>query len=164
RIMMLVASAIAYFLNSAIAKARYADSNEMSFESPLTSLVWITSAVSIALTYFISHMMIPDLGGDGTQWWKLATIISCGTLAGAVIPELAKVFTSVDSRHTREVVISAQEGGASLGILSGFVAGNFSAYYLGFSMLILMGVGYYFSTTGLDGAAPMIAAPGLARG
>ena len=86
RIMMLVASAIAYFLNSAIAKARYEDSNEMSFESPLTSLVWITSTVSIALTYVISHLMIPDLGGDGSQWWKLATIISCGTLAGAIIP------------------------------------------------------------------------------
>src|SRR5438874_1687062 len=164
RIMMLVSSAIAYFLNSAIAKARYAESNEMSFEAPLTSLVWITSTVSIALTYFISLWMIPDLGGDGSQWWKLATIISCGTLAGAIIPELVKVFTSVESRHTREVVISAQEGGASLGILSGFVAGNFSAYYLGFSMVILMGVGYYFSTMGLTDAAHMIAAPVFAFG
>src|SRR5881396_2258085 len=142
RIMMLVSSAVAYFLNSAIAKARYADSNEMSFESPLTSLVWITSAVSIALTYFISHMMIPDLGGDGTQWWKLATIISCGTLAGAIIPELVKVFTSTESRHVKEVVTSAQEGGASLGILSGFVAGNFSGYYLGMAMVTLMAAGY----------------------
>src|SRR5437773_5686465 len=164
RIMMLVASAIAYFLNSAIAKARYAESNEMSFEAPLTSLVWITSTVSIALTYFISHWMIPDLGGDGSQWWKLATIISCGTLAGAIIPELVKVFTSVESRHTREVVISAQEGGASLGILSGFVAGNFSAYYLVFSMVVLMAVGYYVSTMGLAEAAGMIAAPVFAFG
>src|SRR5436190_8201368 len=164
RIMMLVASAIAYFLNSAIAKARYAESNEMSFEAPLTSLVWITSTVSIALTYFISHWMIPDLGGDGSQWWKLATIISCGTLAGAIIPELVKVFTSVESRHTREVVISAQEGGASLGILSGFVAGNFSAYYLGGSMVVLMAVGYYVSTMGLAEAAGMIAAPVFAFG
>src|SRR6266566_720712 len=162
RIMMLVSSALAYFTNSAIAKARYANSNEMSFEAPLTSLVWITSTVSIVLTYFISHLMIPDLGGDGSQWWKLATIISCGTLAGAIIPELVKVFTSVESRHTREVVISAQEGGASLDILSGFVAGNFSAYYLGFSMVILMSIGYYFSTMGLG--ALMVAAPVFAFG
>src|SRR3954465_9227270 len=157
RIMMLVSSALAYFTNSAIAKARYANSNEMSFEAPLTSLVWITSTVSIVLTYFISYWMIPDLGGDGTQWWKLGTIISCGTLAGAIIPELVKVFTSVESRHTKEVVISAQEGGASLGILSGFVAGNFSGYYLGLSMVILMGIGYYVSTFGLAEAASMLA-------
>jgi K(+)-stimulated pyrophosphate-energized sodium pump len=164
RIMMLVSSALAYFTNSAIAKARYANSDEMSFEAPLTSLVWITSTVSIVLTYFISYWMIPDLGGDGTQWWKLGTIISCGTLAGAIIPELVKVFTSVESRHTKEVVISAQEGGASLGILSGFVAGNFSGYYLGLSMVILMGIGYYFSTMGLTDAAHMIAAPVFAFG
>jgi K(+)-stimulated pyrophosphate-energized sodium pump len=164
RIMMLVASAIAYFLNAAIAKSRYAEKNEMSFEAPLTSLVWITSAVSIAITYVISNLIIPDLGGDVTQWWKLATIISCGTLAGAIIPELVKVFTSVESRHTKEVVISAQEGGASLGILSGFVAGNFSGYYLGLSMVILMSIGYYVSTMGLAEAATMIAAPVFAFG
>jgi K(+)-stimulated pyrophosphate-energized sodium pump len=157
RIMMLVASAVAYFLNSAIAKARYEGKNEMNFESPLTSLVWITSLVSIALTYLISYLMIPQLGADTTQWWKLATIISCGTLAGAIIPELVKVFTSVESRHTNEVVTSAREGGASLGILSGFVAGNFSGYYLGLSMVILMGVGYYVSTMGLAEAASMLA-------
>jgi len=157
RIMMLVASAVAYFLNSAIAKARYEGKNEMNFESPLTSLVWITSLVSIALTYLISYLMIPQLGDDTTQWWKLATIISCGTLAGAIIPELVKVFTSVESRHTNEVVTSAREGGASLGILSGFVAGNFSGYYLGLSMVILMGVGYYVSTMGLAEAASMLA-------
>jgi K(+)-stimulated pyrophosphate-energized sodium pump len=164
RIMMLIASAAAYFINAGIAKARYENSNDMSFEAPLTSLVWITSAVSIALTFLISNLIIPDLGGDGTQWWKLASIISCGTLAGAIIPELVKVFTSVESRHTREVVISAQEGGASLGILSGFVAGNFSAYYLGGSMVILMAVGYYVSTMGLAEAAGMIAAPVFAFG
>ncbi|PYV83079.1 MAG: sodium-translocating pyrophosphatase [Acidobacteria bacterium] len=164
RIMMLVASAAAYFINAGIAKARYENSNDMSFEAPLTSLVWITSAVSIALTFLISNLIIPDLGGDGTQWWKLASIISCGTLAGAIIPELVKVFTSVESRHTREVVISAQEGGASLGILSGFVAGNFSAYYLGGSMVVLMAVGYYVSTMGLAEAAGMIAAPVFAFG
>ncbi len=164
RVMMLVASAIAYFLNSAIAKARYEGKDEMNFESPLTSLVWITSLVSIAITFFISHLMIPDLGGDGTQWWKLATIISCGTLAGAVIPELVKVFTSTESQHVREVVTSADEGGASLGILSGFVAGNFSGYYLGLTMVALMATGYAVSTLGLTEAAHMIAAPVFAFG
>ena len=157
RIMMLVASAVAYFLNSAIAKARYDGKNEMNFESPLTSLVWITSLVSIGLTYLISYLIIPQVGDDTTQWWKLASIISCGTLAGAIIPELVKVFTSVESRHTKEVVISAQEGGASLGILSGFVAGNFSGYYLGLSMVLLMSIAYYFSTMGLAAAATMLA-------
>jgi K(+)-stimulated pyrophosphate-energized sodium pump len=164
RVMMLVASALAYFLNSAIAKARYEGKDEMNFESPLTSLVWITSLVSIAITFIVSHVMIPDLGGDGSQWWKLAAIISCGTLAGAVIPELVKVFTSVESRHVREVVTSADEGGASLGILSGFVAGNFSGYYLGLTMVILMATGYWVSTMGLAAAASMIAAPVFAFG
>jgi len=157
RVMMLVASSVSYFLNSAIAKAKYSNADEMNFEHPLTSLVWITSIVSIALTYLISRFIIPDLGGDGSQWWKLATIISCGTLAGAVIPELVKVFTSVHSRHVKEVVISAEEGGASLGILSGFVAGNFSGYYLGLSMMGLMAVAYYMSTMGLAAAATMLA-------
>jgi K(+)-stimulated pyrophosphate-energized sodium pump len=157
RVMMLVASALSYFINGAIAKGKYGHANEMNFEHPLTSLVWITSIVSIALTYVISRYIIPDLGGDGTQWWKLATIISCGTLAGAVIPELVKVFTSVESRHVREVVTSAQEGGASLGILSGFVAGNFSGYYLGLSMMGLMSIAYYMSTMGLKDAASMLA-------
>ena len=162
RIAMLVASALSYFLNAAIAKARYSNVNEMNFETPLTSLVWITSLVSIAMTYVISSVIIPQLGGDSTQWWKLATIISCGTLAGAVIPELVKVFTSTESRHVREVVVSAQEGGASLGILSGFVAGNFSGYYLGLTMVALMSIGYYVSTLGLEGL--MVAAPVFAFG
>ncbi len=157
RVMMLVSSAVSYFLNAAIAKAKYGSANEMNFEAPLTSLVWLTSLVSIALTYLISYFIIPQLGGDGTQWWKLATIISCGTLAGAVIPELVKVFTSTESRHVKEVVISAQEGGASLGILSGFVAGNFSGYYLGLAMMMLMAIGYYMSTMGLAVAAGMLA-------
>jgi K(+)-stimulated pyrophosphate-energized sodium pump len=163
RIAMLVSAAVAYFINSAIAKAKYAHADEMDFETPLTSLVWITSIVSIAMTYVISRYIIPDLGGDTTQWWKLATIISCGTLAGAIIPELVKVFTSVNSRHVREVVASAQEGGASLGILSGFVAGNFSGYYLGLTMVILMTVGYLVSNTGLGDVmlAPAVFAFGL---
>ncbi len=157
RVIMLVASTISYFFNGAIAKAKYGNANEMNFEAPLTSLVWITSIVSIALTYVTSYFIIPEIGGDTSQWWKLATIISCGTLAGALIPELVKSFTSVDSRHVREVVTSADEGGASLGILSGFVAGNFSAYYLGLSMMILMAIGYYMSMGGLATAATMLA-------
>src|SRR5438105_1413155 len=162
RIVMLVASAAAYFINGIIAKARYGTVDEMNYEAPLTSLVWITSIVSIALTYLVSDLMIPNLGGDPSQWWKLATIISCGTLAGAIIPELVKVFTSTESRHVREVVSSAQEGGASLGILSGFVAGNFSGYYIGLAMVALMSVGYLISNLGLGGV--MIAAPVFAFG
>jgi K(+)-stimulated pyrophosphate-energized sodium pump len=144
RVGMLLSSSGAYFLNTAISSAKYKDADEMDFEAPLTSLVWITSIVSIILTYIVSYLMLPNLG-DGTLWWKLASIISCGTLAGALIPELVKVFTSTKSTHVKEVVKSAQEGGASLGILSGFVAGNFSAYWLGLSMVALMGLGYYFS-------------------
>jgi len=163
RIMMLVSSALSYFINATIAKARYGNVDRMNFEAPLTSLVWITSFVSIILTYVVSAVIIPDLAGDTTLWWKLASIISCGTLAGAVIPELVKVFTSTESRHVREVVTSAQEGGASLGILSGFVAGNFSAYWLGLSMVTLMSVAYIISTMFPDTLmlAPAVFAFGL---
>ncbi len=145
RVAMLVSSSGAYFLNGIIAKAKYANSDEMDFEAPLTSLVWLTSIVSIILTYIVTRLMIPDLG-DGTLWWKLASIISCGTLAGALIPELVKVFTSTKSGHVQEIVTSAKEGGASLGILSGIVSGNMSAYWLGLSMVALMALGYFFST------------------
>jgi K(+)-stimulated pyrophosphate-energized sodium pump len=162
RIIMLVASAAAYFINGFFAKAKYGKADDMNFEAPLTSLVWITSFVSIGLTYLASWLIIPDLGGDTTQWWKLATIITCGTLAGAIIPELVKVFTSVDSRHTKEIVTSAQEGGPSLGILSGFVAGNFSGYYLGLSMVLLMSIGYLVSRGGLSNL--MVAEPVFAFG
>jgi K(+)-stimulated pyrophosphate-energized sodium pump len=163
RIVMLIASAAAYFINAFIAKAKYGNAVEMNYEAPLTSLVWITSVVSIALTYLVSAVIIPDLGGSTSQWWKLATIISCGTLAGAIIPELVKVFTSTESRHVKEVVTSAEEGGASLGILSGFVAGNFSAYYIGLAMVLLMSVGYLISTMGLGTQmlAPAVFAFGL---
>jgi K(+)-stimulated pyrophosphate-energized sodium pump len=163
RIMMLVSSAGAYFINGFIAKARYGNAEKMNYEAPLTSLVWITSVVSIALTYLISYLIIPTLGGDASQWWKLGTIISCGTLAGAVIPELVKVFTSTESRHVKEVVSSAEEGGASLGILSGFVAGNFSSYYIGLAMVLLMSLGYLISTLdlGLLMLAPAVFAFGL---
>src|ERR1700723_1117693 len=162
RIAMLVASAGAYFLNDFISKARFSKADKMNFESPLTSLVWITSLVSIAMTYAISSVIVPVLNGDTSLWWKLSTIISCGTLAGAIIPELVKVFTSTESRHVREVVASAEEGGASLGILSGFVAGNFSAYYIGLAMVLLMSISYLVSLQGLGNL--MIAAPVFAFG
>jgi len=163
RIMMLISSAVSYFVNSAIAKARYANAGEMNFEAPLTMLVWLTSIVSIVLTYVVSFLMIPSLSGDTTLWWKLATIISCGTLAGAVIPELVKIFTSTKSRHVQEVVKSSREGGASLNILSGFVAGNFSAYWLGISIVALMAIAFIVSSFGLASvmAAPAVFAFGL---
>ncbi|HKD75668.1 MAG TPA: sodium/proton-translocating pyrophosphatase, partial [Ktedonobacterales bacterium] len=146
RVMMIIASSISYFVNDFIAKARYRLADQMNFEAPLTSLVWITSFVSIILTFVVSKLIIPELGGDTSLWWKLACIISCGTLAGAIIPELVKVFTSMDSRHVREVVTSSEEGGPSLNILSGLVAGNFSAYWLGISIVALMSLAFYFST------------------
>ncbi len=162
RVMMVVSSGLSYFINGLIAKSRYAHVNEMNFETPLTTLVWLTSLLSIALTYVVSYFLIPDLG-DGSLWWKLSTVITCGTLAGAVIPELVKVFTSTESRHVREVVASAKEGGASLDILSGLVAGNFSAYWLGMAILMLMGIAYGVSTMGLGSLmiAPAVFAFGL---
>ena len=164
RIMMVISSAASYFINEAISKAKYSTKKKFNYEHPLTFLVWLTSILSVALTYVVSYFMIPDLGSDPTLWWKLASIISCGTLAGALIPELVKAFTSVDSRHVNEVVTSAKEGGASLGILSGLVAGNFSAYWLGLAMVALMSVAYFFSGMGLAAAATMIAAPVFAFG
>ncbi|HZJ46698.1 MAG TPA: sodium-translocating pyrophosphatase, partial [Pyrinomonadaceae bacterium] len=148
RVMMIVASALSYFVNDAIAKARYKNVDKMNFESPLTSLVWITSIVSVVITFIVSKLTIPALGGNENLWWKLAVIISCGTLAGAIIPELVKVFTSTESRHVQEVVVSSKEGGPSLNILSGLVAGNFSAYWLGLSIVGLMAIAYFFATMG----------------
>ncbi|MGH9434020.1 MAG: sodium-translocating pyrophosphatase, partial [Terriglobia bacterium] len=162
RVAMLVAAAAAYYVNAAYAKARYGNATKMNFEAPLTSLVWLTSLTSIGLTYAISALTIPNLGGDPALWWKLSTIVSCGTLAGAIIPELVKVFTSTESRHVKEVVSSAREGGASLDILSGFVAGNFSAYYLGLVMVGLMAIGSWVSVPGLEKI--MLAAPVFAFG
>ncbi len=163
RIMMIVSSGLSYFINEAIAKARYGTARKFNFESPLTSLVWLTSFVSIGATYLVSYFVIPDLGGDPTLWWKLSSIITCGTLAGAVIPELVKVFTSTESGHVREIVTSSREGGASLNILSGFVAGNFSAFWIGFAMLLLMGAAYAISTFGIGAlmVAPAVFAFGL---
>ncbi|MGV3518468.1 sodium-translocating pyrophosphatase [Luteitalea sp.] len=163
RIIMVIASGLSYFLNEGMAKARYAAAATMNFEHPLTSLVMLTSGVSVVLTYITSYLLIPVIGGDTTLWWKLASIITCGTLAGAIIPEFVKIFTSVSSGHVREVVSSSEEGGASLNILSGLVAGNFSAYWLGLIIVFLMGVGYYVSLMGLDGlmVAPAVFAFGL---
>ena len=149
RVMMIIASAVSYFVNDLIAKSRYANASEMNFEKPLTSLVWITSILSVVLTFVVSKLTIPQLGGDATLWWKLAIIISCGTLAGAIIPELVKIFTSTESRHVEEVVTSSREGGPSLNILSGLVAGNFSAYWLGICIVALMTIAYIFASMGL---------------
>jgi K(+)-stimulated pyrophosphate-energized sodium pump len=162
RVMMVVASALSYFVNEAVAKARYGTADRMNFEAPLTSLVWLTSVISVVITYVVSYFLIPDLG-DGTLWWKLSTVITCGTLAGAIIPEFVKVFTSTESGHVREVVNSSREGGASLNILSGFVAGNFSSYWLGLSIVTLMGIAYYVSTFGVGAlmTAPAVFAFGL---
>jgi K(+)-stimulated pyrophosphate-energized sodium pump len=151
RIVMVVASGASYLLNEAWAKAQYLNVEKMNYEAPLTRLVWMTSIVSVALTYVASWLLIPVLGptADATLWWKLSTVITCGTLAGAIIPELVKVFTSTDSSHVKEVVTSSREGGASLNILSGFVAGNFSAYWLGMSIMLLMAAAYFVSLFGL---------------
>src|SRR5688572_20727021 len=164
RVAMVVASAGSYFINEVIAKGRYGEATHFNFEAPLTALVWLTSIVSVALTYVVSYLLIPTIGGDSTLWWKLSTIITCGTLAGAIIPEFVKVFTSMHSAHVKEVVTSSKQGGASLNILSGFVAGNFSAYWLGMTILGLMAVAYGISTimpqTGLM-LAPAVFAFGL---
>ncbi|HET6572502.1 MAG TPA: sodium-translocating pyrophosphatase [Fimbriiglobus sp.] len=163
RVMMIIASGGSYFLNEAIAKAKYAAETHFNFEAPLTVLVWLTSIVSVVLTYVVSYLLIPDLGGDTSLWWKLSTIITCGTLAGAIIPEFVKVFTSMHSAHVQEVVTSSRQGGASLNILSGLVAGNFSAYWLGVTILSLMGIAYGISTLIPDGLmlAPAVFAFGL---
>jgi len=162
RIMMVVASGLSYLINEAIARARYVNVDEMDYEAPLTSLVWLTSLISVALTFLVSRLLLPHLG-DGSLWWKLSAVITCGTLAGAIIPELVKVFTSVNSAHVKEIVTSSREGGASLNILSGFVAGNFSAYWLGLSIMALMSVGFLVSTTGFGTLmiAPAVFAFGL---
>ena len=162
RVMMVVASIGSYFLNEAVARARFAAADRMNFEHPLTSLVWLTSAVSIALTFLVSWLLIPGLG-DGTLWWKLAAIISCGTLAGAAIPEMVKVFTSTSSGHVREVLAASRQGGASLNILAGLTAGNFSAFWMGLVILALMAMAYGISGLGLADImqAPPVFAFGL---
>ena len=162
RVMMIVASGLSYEVNEAISHKQYVNADKMDFEHPLTRLVWLTSFVSIALTYLVSYILVRGLG-DGSLWWKLSTVITCGTLAGAVIPELVKIFTSMNSKHVAEVVTSSREGGASLNILSGLVAGNFSAYWLGLTIMVLMGLAYGVSTMGVGALmiAPAVFAFGL---
>src|SRR6185437_7125079 len=157
RVVMILTAGGSYFINEAIAKAKYFHADKFNYEKPLTSLVWVTSFVSIAATYLVSYFVIPVVNGDPSLWWQLSTVITCGTLAGAVIPELVKVFTSTESRHVREVVTSSEEGGSSLNILSGFVAGNFSAFWLGLTMLALMAAGYWVSLGGLSDPNLMVA-------
>jgi K(+)-stimulated pyrophosphate-energized sodium pump len=163
RVMMVLASGGSYLVNQAIAKARFHDARKMNFETPLTQLVWMTSLVSVALTFALSRAIIPEVAGDTSLWWKLSAVITCGTLAGAIIPELVKIFTSTHSRHVKEVVTSSREGGPSLNILSGLVAGNFSAYWLGMTIVALMATAYALSTLGLDGLmkAPAVFSFGL---
>jgi K(+)-stimulated pyrophosphate-energized sodium pump len=162
RVMMIVASGASYLVNEAMVRSRYGAGGRFNFEQPLTSLVWLTSIVSVVLTYAVSWVLVGDLG-DGSLWWKLSTVITCGTLAGAIIPELVKIFTSTQSGHVREVVTSTREGGASLNILSGMVAGDFSAYWLGMVIMALMAVAYVVSTASLGTlmVAPAVFAFGL---
>ena len=148
RLMMIIASALSYWINQQIAEKRYLNAKEMNFEDPLTSLVWITSFVSIVFTYVASYLLIPTMG-DGTIWWKLASIITCGTVAGAVIPELVKMFTSPESAFVKNIVESSKKGGASLNILTGFTTGNFSAYWMGLVIILLMAIAYFVSGQGI---------------
>jgi K(+)-stimulated pyrophosphate-energized sodium pump len=162
RLIMLVASTLAYAINGAWAKMKYASADKMNYETPLTSLVWITSVVSIFFTFIVSKLTIGDLG-DGSLWWKLSIIISCGTIAGAVIPEIVKLFTSVKSAFVQNVVNSSRHGGASLNVLAGLTAGNFSAYWMGAAIIILMAIAYAISSLGLGAImiAPAVFAFGL---
>ena len=145
RILMIVTSLASYFINDIFSKAKYGDLKDFDLEAPLTHLVWITSLVSIGVTFVASYVLLSPLTNYPGLWWVLSSIISCGTLAGAIIPEFTKVFTSTNSRHVKEVVNASQHGGASLNILSGFVAGNFSAFWQGLVILSLMLVSYKVS-------------------
>ena len=160
--LMVVCSALAYGLNQVIARQRYGAVSQMNFEAPLTSLVWITSIVSILGNFLVSRLLLGS-AGDGTLWWKLAGVLACGTIAGALIPEVIKIFTSTNSKHVQEVVTASREGGASLNILAGFNAGNFSAFWMGLVIVLLMGIAYGLSSLGLEElmTAPAVFAFGL---
>ncbi|NUQ80613.1 MAG: sodium-translocating pyrophosphatase [Bacteroidetes bacterium] len=162
RVLMVVTSALSWGINHWYTNLVYRGKDKINFEIPLTTLVWLTSILSIVMTFVVSAILIPDLG-DGSLWWKLSAVITCGTIAGALIPELVKVFTSTHSGHVKEVVKAAKEGGASLDILSGFVAGNFSAYWLGLAIISLMGIAYFVSGFGFSQLmiAPAVFAFGL---
>src|SRR6202008_4121380 len=151
RALMIVTSLGSYFVNEAISKAMFGGKKDFDFEAPLTHLVWITSAVSIAITFIASKLLLGDFqdaagNAQPALWWVLSGIISCGTVAGALIPEFTKVFVSTNSKHVREVTNCSKHGGASLNILSGFVAGNFSAFWMGLVIMVLMFVAWQFST------------------
>ena len=149
RLIMLIASAVSYWINGALAKSKYGNADKMNFEAPLTSLVWITSFVSIALTFVVSNLIIGDLANG--LWWKLSIIITCGTIAGAVIPEVVKIFTSTASSFVKNVVNSSKNGGASLNILAGLTSGNFSGYWMGLVIITLMAIAYGISSlSGFD--------------
>lgn len=148
RILMVITSVLSYWINDALAYGKYGDKPRFNFEAPLTSLVWITSLVSIVVTYVVSNLLLGSM--EGGLWWKLSTIISCGTIAAALIPEFTKVFTSAKSKHVAEIVNASREGGASLTILSGMVAGNFSAFWKGLAIVGLMFVAFWTSNLGLD--------------
>ncbi|HMT75517.1 MAG TPA: sodium-translocating pyrophosphatase [Chitinophagaceae bacterium] len=150
RILMIITSVVSYWINGFFSNAKYKNKEDLDFEQPLTNLVWITSLLSIVVTFVASYMLIPDLNGNTDMWWILSIIISCGTIGGAVIPEFTKIFTSPKSGHVQEVVNAGKEGGASLTILSGFVAGNFSAFWKGLVFFLLMFIAYFASTYGLD--------------
>jgi len=165
RIMMIIASGLSYLINESIQSGRYGKAAKMDFEAPLTFLVWLTSVISVVITYVVSYLLVGGLG-DGTLWWKLSSIITCGTLAGAIIPEVVKVFTSTNSAHVRETVQASQEGGASLNVLAGLVAGNFSAFWMGLVIASLMGIAYLVSLAGLGAplpgsTTPMMLAPAV---
>ncbi|MFZ5893421.1 MAG: sodium-translocating pyrophosphatase [Myxococcota bacterium] len=162
RVIMVVASALSYLFNEVLQRSLFGKGEKVNFEAPLTWLVWITSLASVGLTFLVSSLLISDLG-DGTLWWKLSAIISCGTLAGAIIPELIKVFTSTESMHVSEVVTASREGGASLNVLSGLTAGNYSAFWMGLVIAVLMAIAYGVSGLGLEMlmTAPAVFAFGL---
>src|SRR3954454_13789040 len=161
RVLMIITSAFSYWINSAIASAKYKNADHFNFEHPLTSLVWITSILSVRVTRIVSKLLIPNLGAATTMWWKVSAIITCGTLAGAIIPELVKVFTSTESRHVREVVTASREGGAALNILAGVIAGNFSGYWMGITLAGLMGIGACIRTMFPTGPVPLMIAPAI---
>jgi K(+)-stimulated pyrophosphate-energized sodium pump len=162
RLIMLISSALSYGINALFTKVKYLVADKMNFEAPLTSLVWITSIVSIVLTFIVSNIVIGDLG-DGSLWLKLSLIISCGTIAGAIIPEVVKIFTSVKSSFVQNVVNSSRHGGSSLNVLAGLTAGNFSSYWMGIAIIILMAIAYLISSLGLGDImiAPAVFAFGL---
>jgi K(+)-stimulated pyrophosphate-energized sodium pump len=164
RILMILSSGVSYLINETLAKARYKDADKMDFEKPLTFLVWLTSFVSVAVTFVASYLLIKDIDAENKLWWQLSAIISCGTLAGAIIPEMIKIFTSTNSAHVREVVTSSREGGASLNVLSGLTAGNFSGYWMGIVIVILMGIAYGVATASLSELLTPMTAPVFAFG